>query len=63
MLLLMCNIRIQDIESFNPEFHQAISTNKDTTKKNDVISEVAQKGYMLNDRVIKPALVIVVKNS
>ena len=49
-------------ESFNPEFHQAISTNKDTTKKNDVISEVIQKGYMLNDRVIKPALVIVVKN-
>ena len=50
-------------ESFNPEFHQAISTNKDTTKKNDVISEVVQKGYMLNDRIVKPALVIVVKNS
>ncbi|MBC8301095.1 MAG: nucleotide exchange factor GrpE, partial [Pelagibacterales bacterium] len=50
-------------ETFNPELHQAISTNKDTTKKNDVISEVVQKGYMLNDRVIKPALVIVVKNS
>ena len=50
-------------ESFNPEFHQAISTNKDTTKKNDVISEVVQKGYMLNGRVVKPALVIVVKNS
>jgi molecular chaperone GrpE len=50
-------------ESFNPEFHQAISTNKDTTKKNDVISKVVQKGYMLNDRVVKPALVIVVKNS
>ena len=50
-------------ESFNPEFHQAISTNKDTTKKNDVISEVVLKGYMLNDRVVKPALVIVIKNS
>lgn len=50
-------------ESFNPEFHQAISTNKDTTKKNDVISEVVQKGYMLNGRVVKPALVIVIKNS
>jgi molecular chaperone GrpE len=50
-------------ELFNPEFHQAINTNKDTTKKNDVISEVVQKGYMLNDRVVKPALVIVVKNS
>ena len=50
-------------KSFNPEFHQAISTNKDTTKKNDVISEVVQKGYMLNGRVVKPALVIVIKNS
>jgi molecular chaperone GrpE len=50
-------------ESFNPEFHQAISTIEDKESKNDIISEVVQKGYLLNDRVIKPALVIVVKNS
>tara|TARA_Y100000992_G_C21025058_1_gene377614 strand:+ start:12 stop:554 length:543 start_codon:yes stop_codon:yes gene_type:complete len=49
-------------ESFNPEFHQAVSTIKDSKQKNDTISEVVQKGYLLNDRVIKPALVIVVKN-
>tara|TARA_Y100000748_G_scaffold279685_1_gene258179 strand:+ start:65 stop:607 length:543 start_codon:yes stop_codon:yes gene_type:complete len=49
-------------ESFNPEFHQAVSTIKDSKQKNDTISEVVQKGYVLNDRVIKPALVVVVKN-
>ena len=49
-------------ELFNPELHQAISTIEDKESKNDTISEVVQKGYLLNDRVIKPALVIVVKN-
>ena len=49
-------------ESFNPEFHQAVGTVEDDKQKNDKITEVVQKGYLLNSRVIKPALVIVVKN-
>jgi molecular chaperone GrpE len=49
-------------ESFNPEFHQAISTIENNNEENDKITEVVQKGYLLNNRVIKPALVIVVKN-
>ena len=49
-------------ESFNPEFHQAIGTVEDDKKNDDHIKEVVQKGYLLNSRVIKPALVIVVKN-
>ncbi len=49
-------------EAFNPELHQAISTVEDKKKKNDVVAEVIQKGYLLNNRAIKPALVIVVKN-
>tara|TARA_Y100001970_G_scaffold286659_1_gene409381 strand:- start:615 stop:1187 length:573 start_codon:yes stop_codon:yes gene_type:complete len=49
-------------EKFDPKYHQAISTIKDEKKENDIISEVVQTGYILNDRVIKPALVIVVKN-
>ena len=49
-------------ESFNPEFHQAISTIESNNEENDKITEVVQKGYLLNNRVIKPALVIVVKN-
>ena len=34
----------------------------DNNEENDKITEVVQKGYLLNNRVIKPALVIVVKN-
>ena len=49
-------------ESFDPEFHQAISALEDAKQKDDAIIEVVQKGYLLNNRVIKPALVIVVKN-
>ena len=49
-------------EKFNPDFHQAVSTIEDTSKENDIISEVVQQGYTLNGRVIKPALVIVIKN-
>lgn len=50
-------------EVFNPELHQAVSTIEDKKKKNDIVAEVVQKGYLLNNRAIKPALVIVVKNS
>ena len=49
-------------EKFNPDFHQAVSTIKDASKENDIVSEVVQQGYLLNGRVIKPALVIVIKN-
>ena len=50
-------------EVFDPDHHQAISTIEDKKKKNDDIAEVVQKGYVLNSRVIKPALVIVIKNT
>ena len=50
-------------EKFNPQYHQAISTIKDAKLADDTISEVVQKGYILNERVIKPALVIVIKNN
>ena len=50
-------------EKFNPKYHQAISTIKDAKLADDTISEVVQKGYILNERVIKPALVIVIKNN
>ena len=49
-------------ESFNPQFHQAISTIENKNEEDDKITEVVQKGYLLSNRVIKPALVIVIKN-
>lgn len=47
-------------EKFDPHHHQAISTLDDEGEANRVLN-VLQKGYRLNDRVIRPALVIVSK--
>jgi len=48
-------------EKFNPELHQAMSMQAaPDTEPNQVIS-VMQKGYTLNDRLIRPALVMVSK--
>ena len=50
-------------EKFDPNLHQAIKTVTDDSKENNTIDEVLQKGYKLVDRVIKPALVVVIKNT
>lgn len=49
-------------ELFNPEQHTAISVKEDKTIPTDTIVEVIQKGYWLNDRLLRPAMVIVNKN-
>tara|TARA_B100000424_G_scaffold244383_1_gene214624 strand:- start:31 stop:558 length:528 start_codon:yes stop_codon:yes gene_type:complete len=48
-------------EKFNPNFHEALSVQEDQKKEPDEILEVVQKGYSIEDRVIRPALVIVNK--
>ncbi len=45
---------------FDPNYHQAIATVEAEGEPNSVAS-VLQKGYALNDRVVRPALVTVVK--
>jgi molecular chaperone GrpE len=47
-------------QKFDPHRHQAISTLPSDKEPNTVIN-VLQKGYVLNDRVIRPALVTVAK--
>jgi len=47
-------------QKFDPHFHQAISTVESDASPNTV-AQVFQKGYLLNDRVIRPALVSVAK--
>jgi molecular chaperone GrpE len=47
-------------EKFDPHRHQAISMLPSEKEPNTVIN-VLQKGYALNDRVIRPALVTVAK--
>lgn len=47
-------------EKFDPNFHQAISMVESEQEANTVVT-VLQKGYLLADRVLRPALVIVAK--
>jgi len=47
-------------EPFNPEYHEAVSMLSDPDAAPDSIYEVVQKGYQLNGRVLRAAMVIVV---
>ena len=47
-------------QKFDPRRHQAISTVESAAEPNTVV-QVFQKGYLLNDRVIRPAMVSVAK--
>ena len=49
-------------EDFNPEVAQAISMQVDQSVKPGTVISVLQKGYSLNERLIRPALVIVSKS-
>ncbi|MBN6711636.1 nucleotide exchange factor GrpE [Haemophilus haemoglobinophilus] len=46
-------------ETFNPELHQAISMQPTEGFESNQITVVLQKGYLLNGRVIRPAMVMV----
>lgn len=47
-------------QKFDPYRHQAIGTLESDAEPNTVV-QVLQKGYLLHDRVIRPALVMVAK--
>ena len=44
-------------EKFNPDLHEAVGMFPDTEK--DIIGQVLQKGYTLNERTLRPAMVLV----
>ena len=48
-------------EKFDPELHQAISMVESADVESNCVIEVMQKGFLLNDRLIRPAMVIVAK--
>ncbi|WPC08401.1 nucleotide exchange factor GrpE [Globicatella sp. PHS-GS-PNBC-21-1553] len=56
------NIKVIDPmgEKFDPNFHQAVSVMEaEEGQDSDVVINVLQKGYLLHERVIRPAMVIV----
>jgi len=48
-------------EAFNPELHQAMSMQESEEHDPNTVIAVMQKGYQLNDRLIRPAMVVVSK--
>ena len=48
-------------ENFDPKKHEALSLVEDESKEENTVIEVVQKGFMILDRVLRPAKVIVSK--
>ena len=48
-------------EKFDPEKHQAISMVEIKDAESNSVIEVMQKGFLLNERLIRPAMVVVAK--
>ena len=48
-------------ESFDPNIHEAISQQETTDVEEGTVVQQVQRGYKLNDRLVRPARVIVAK--
>jgi len=61
----MTRFGIQEVnpegEKFNPEYHEAMSMQERSDVEPNTVVTVIQKGYTLNDRLIRPAMVMVSK--
>lgn len=48
-------------EKFNPDFHQAMGMEDSLEAEPGTVLRVMQKGYVLNERLVRPALVVIAK--
>ena len=48
-------------EKFDPDRHQAIKMTEAEGVESGAVVEVMQKGFLLNDRLVRPAMVVVAK--
>ena len=60
------SLGVQKIDSvdcqFDPNFHEAVMSIQDSGKEEGIIVNEVQKGYKLNDKVIRPSMVNVASN-
>ncbi len=49
-------------DSFNPDHHQAVSVIDAEGLPPGAVAQTFQKGYVLNDRLLRPAMVVVAKH-
>lgn len=61
--LSKCGVEVIDPqgEKFNPEKHEAVSVQEIEGTESGAIVAVMQKGYALNGRLVRPAMVVVAK--
>jgi molecular chaperone GrpE len=50
-------------QPFDPNFHEAISEMEDNKVEPGTVIQVLQKGYTLNERLIRPAMVVISKSN
>jgi molecular chaperone GrpE len=50
-------VEVDTSDSFDPNVHEAVATEVDDALPKETILEVMRKGYLLNDKLIRPALV------
>lgn len=50
-------------EAFDPELHQAMTMLESSEHAPNTVMNVMQKGYLLNERLVRPAMVVVSKAS
>ena len=50
-------------QRFNPDFHEAMSIQERSDVEPNTVVTVVQKGYTLNERLIRPAMVIVAQGA
>lgn len=63
LLALLAKNDVKEIDAldnpFDPNFHHAVSMEESEEHKEGTIIQILQKGYILNDKVIRPSMVIV----
>ena len=56
-------IKVKIGEKLNPAFHEVVAMSENEKFTPDTIIKILEKGYILNDKVIRPCRVIVVKDN
>ena len=65
LVSILSNYGVKEVDAldkeFDPGIHQAVTTENVNDKDDNIVLEVFQKGYMLKDKLIRPAMVKVNK--
>jgi molecular chaperone GrpE len=60
---LLEGVKMTQNEVFNPTFHEAMMQEETENYAENTITNELQKGYMIHDRLLRPAMVVVAKAS